>query len=162
MRRQEAEACLGRWYLPTPLFELEPHHYHYHAGVSCLLLKSHHMNARITDPHAHVWPLCWLWESKLTSSCLLQVFYPLYHLLRTLVLFFEQDLMETGLKLSMYLRNNPERRILLPLPSRYWEYRHRPLHLLYMVLGVDPGASCRLTHTFQPEKDLYLKFYAEF
>lgn len=83
-------------------------------------------------------------------------------LLCTLVLFFKQDLMETGLKLSMYLRNNPECRILLPLPSKYWEYRHRPLHLLYMVLGVEPGASCRLTHTLQPEKELYLKFYAEF
>lgn len=49
---------LGCWYLPTPLFELEPHHYHYHARVSCLLLESHHMNARITDLHAHIWPLC--------------------------------------------------------------------------------------------------------
>lgn len=89
----------------------------------------------------------YLWESKLTSSCLLQVFNPLYHLLCTLVLFFKQDLMETGLKLSMYLRNNPERRILLSLPSKYWEYRHRPLHLLYVVLGVETGASRRLTHT---------------
>lgn len=48
---------------------------------------------------------------------------------------------------TMQLKNNLELRILLAPPSKYWEYTHVSLHPLYMVLGVEPGASCRWIYT---------------
>lgn len=58
------------------------------------------------------------------------------------IIFKKSYMAQIGLNSLYVLKNDLELLIFLPLPSKCWDYKLVPPHLVYMVLRIEPRASC--------------------